>query len=169
MDRAGTGRRGEAAAARFYEKQGAALVTRQLSHPGMGEIDLILREPDGTLVFCEVKTRAKDSLDTPGCGGQRRQAAPYHRIRRMVLSKAPDQSDEPVRFDVAEVVPLDSGRWMGTYYKGRFSHVKQRPPVGKCTGRGLLCHSRRACFARSTAKKERQQCSFLVPETKTAK
>ena len=27
MDRAGTGRRGEAAAARFYEKQGAALIT----------------------------------------------------------------------------------------------------------------------------------------------
>ena len=64
MDRAGTGRRGEAAAARFYEKQGAALITHNY-HTRMGEIDLILREPDGTLVFCEVKTRAKDSLDTP--------------------------------------------------------------------------------------------------------
>ena len=64
MDRAETGRRGEAAAARFYEKQGAALITHNY-HTRMGEIDLILREPDGTLVFCEVKTRAKDSLDTP--------------------------------------------------------------------------------------------------------
>ena len=64
MDRAGTGRRGEAAAARFYEKQGAALITHNY-HTRMGEIDLILREPDGTLVFCEVKTRAKDSLDPP--------------------------------------------------------------------------------------------------------
>ena len=64
MERAETGRRGEAAAARFYEKQGAALITHNY-HTRMGEIDLILREPDGTLVFCEVKTRAKDSLDTP--------------------------------------------------------------------------------------------------------
>ena len=90
MDRAETGRRGEAAAARFYEKQGAALITHNY-HTRMGEIDLILREPDGTLVFCEVKTRAKDSL-----------------------------SDEPVRFDVAEVVPLDSGRWMVHIIKGAF-------------------------------------------------
>ena len=34
MDRAGTGRRGEAAAARFYEKQGAALIT--IITPGWG-------------------------------------------------------------------------------------------------------------------------------------
>ena len=30
------------------------------------------------------------------------------------------QSDEPVRFDVAEVVPLDSGRWMVHIIKGAF-------------------------------------------------
>ena len=99
MDRAGTGRRGEAAAARFYEKQGAALITHNY-HTRMGEIDLILREPDGTLVFCEVKTRAKDS------------AAWY--------LQSTHQSDEPVRFDVAEVVPLDSGRWMVHIIKGAF-------------------------------------------------
>ena len=103
MERAETGRRGEAAAARFYEKQGAALITHNY-HTRMGEIDLILREPDGTLVFCEVKTRAKDSLDTP--------AASY--------LQSTHQSDEPVRFDVAEVVPLDSGRWMVHIIKGAF-------------------------------------------------
>ena len=64
MGRAETGQRGEAAAARFYQKQGAELLGHNY-HTRMGEIDLILREPDGTLVFCEVKTRAKDSLDTP--------------------------------------------------------------------------------------------------------
>ena len=99
MDRAETGRRGEAAAARFYEKQGAALITHNY-HTRMGEIDLILREPDGTLVFCEVKTRAKDSLDTPAA--------------------AVNAAKQPVRFDVAEVVPLDSGRWMVHIIKGAF-------------------------------------------------
>ena len=58
MDRAGTGRRGEAAAARFYEKQGAALITHNY-HTRMGEIDLILREPDGTLVFCGAFRRGR--------------------------------------------------------------------------------------------------------------
>ena len=62
MDRAEVGRRGEAVAARFYQKQGCLLVAHNYSQL-VGEIDLILREPDGTLVFCEVKTRAKDSLD----------------------------------------------------------------------------------------------------------
>ena len=31
------------------------------------------------------------------------------------------QSEEPVRFDVAEVVPLDSGRWMVHIIKGAFT------------------------------------------------
>ena len=83
MDRAETGRRGEAAAARFYEKQGAALITHNY-HTRMGEIDLILREPDGTLVFCEVKTRAKDSLDTPAAAVNAVSSHPPHGI-----SKAP--------------------------------------------------------------------------------
>ena len=87
MDRAGTGRRGEAAAARFYEKQGAALITHNY-HTRMGEIDLILREPDGTLVFCEVKTRAKDSLDTPAAAVN---AAKQRRIIRMVSPKHPSE------------------------------------------------------------------------------
>lgn len=118
MDRAGIGRRGEAAAARFYEKQGAALITHNY-HTRMGEIDLILREPDGTLVFCEVKTRAKDSLDIPAA------AVNAAKQRRIIASAAcylqsTHQSDEPVRFDVAEVVPLDSGRWMVHIIKGAF-------------------------------------------------
>ena len=64
MDRAEVGRRGEAVAARFYQKQGCLLVAHNYSLL-VGEIDLILREPDGTLVFCEVKTRQPDSLTTP--------------------------------------------------------------------------------------------------------
>ena len=124
MDRAGTGRRGEAAAARFYEKQGAALITHNY-HTRMGEIDLILREPDGTLVFCEVKTRAKDSLDTPAA------AVNAAKQRRIIASAAwylqsTHQSDEPVRFDVAEVVPLDSGRWMVHIIKGALGKGRKR-------------------------------------------
>ena len=48
MDRAETGRTGEAVAARYYQKQGCELVAHNY-RTRMGEIDLILREPDGTL------------------------------------------------------------------------------------------------------------------------
>ena len=45
--------------------------------------------------------------------------------RRIIASAAwylqsTHQSDEPVRFDVAEVIPLDSGRWMVHIIKGAF-------------------------------------------------
>ena len=119
MNRAEIGRRGEAVAARYYQKQGCTLLVHNY-RVKMGEIDLILREPDGTLVFCEVKTRAKDSLDTPAA------AVNAAKQRRIIASAAwylqsTHQSDEPVRFDVAEVVPLDSGRWMVHIIKGAFT------------------------------------------------
>ena len=118
MDRAGTGRRGEAAAARFYEKQGAALITHNY-HTRMGEIDLILREPDGTLVFCEVKTRQPDSLTTPAEAVTPAKQRRILRTAQLYLQHT-DQSDQPMRFDVAEVTPLDSGRWMVHIIKGAF-------------------------------------------------
>lgn len=46
-------------ALRFLEQAGLRLVTRNYRTPGRGggEIDLVLREPDGTLVFVEVRSR----------------------------------------------------------------------------------------------------------------
>ena len=119
MDRAETGRTGEAVAARYYQKQGCELVTHNY-RTRMGEIDLILREPDGTLVFCEVKTRAPGSLDVPAAAVD---AAKQRRILRtaMLYLQKTDQSDVPMRFDVAEVTPLDSGRWMVHIIKGAFT------------------------------------------------
>ena len=119
MDRAEVGRRGEAVAARFYQKQGCLLVAHHYSLL-VGEIDLILREPDGTLVFCEVKTRQPDSLTTPA------EAVTPAKQRRILLTaqlylQHTNQSDQPMRFDVAEVTPLDSGRWMVHIIKGAFT------------------------------------------------
>lgn len=118
MDRAETGRTGEAVAARYYQKQGCELVAHNY-RTRMGEIDLILREPDGTLVLCEVKTRSPDPLAAPAA------AVTLAKQRRLIHTaeyylQQTGQSDEPVRFDVAEVTPLDSGRWMVHIIKGAF-------------------------------------------------
>ena len=75
MNRAETGRRGEAAAARWYQKQGAQLLAHNY-HTRMGELDLVLREPDGTIVICEVKTRSQGMLQRARCRRRPGQAAP---------------------------------------------------------------------------------------------
>ena len=59
MNRAETGRRGEAAAARWYQKQGAQLLAHNY-HTRMGELDLVLREPDGTIV---PKIKVSENVD----------------------------------------------------------------------------------------------------------
>ena len=64
MNRAETGHRGEVAAARWYQKQGCRLLAHNF-HTRMGELDVVVQEPDGTIVICEVKTRAEGSLASP--------------------------------------------------------------------------------------------------------
>ena len=119
MDRAETGRTGEAVAARYYQKQGCELVAHNY-RTRMGEIDLILREPDGTLVLCEVKTRSPDPLAAPAAAVTPAKQRRLIRTAEYYLQHT-GQSDEPVRFDVAEVIPLDSGRWMVHIIKGAFT------------------------------------------------
>ena len=118
MNRAETGRRGEAAAARWYQKQGAQLLAHNY-HTRMGELDLVLREPDGTIVICEVKTRAEGSLTTPSEAVNRAKQRRLIRAAEAYLQRT-GLSDAPVRFDVAEVKPLDSGRWMVHIIRGAF-------------------------------------------------
>ena len=64
MNRAETGRKGEAAAAKFYLKQGCKLLAHNF-RTRMGELDVVVQEPDGTIVICEVKTRAENALASP--------------------------------------------------------------------------------------------------------
>ena len=51
----------EDTALRHLQQAGLRLVTRNYRTPGRGggEIDLVMREPDGTLVFVEVRARSR--------------------------------------------------------------------------------------------------------------
>ena len=118
MNRAETGRRGEAAAARWYLKQGCRLLTHNF-RTRMGELDVVVQEPDGTIVICEVKTRSTDAVSRPA------EAVNAAKQKRLILAaqyylQQNGLSDAPVRFDVAEVFPLDSGRWMVHIIRGAF-------------------------------------------------
>jgi putative endonuclease len=93
------------------ERHGLALVARnyRTPHRGGGEIDLIMRERDGTLVFVEVRQRAGRAFGgAAGSIGWQKQrrivyAARYYLLR---LRQPP-----PCRFDV---VSMENGalQWM---------------------------------------------------------
>ena len=78
-----------------------------------------IQEPDGTIVICEVKTRAEGSLTTPAEAVNRAKQRRLIRAAEVYLQRT-GLSDAPVRFDVAEVNPLDSGRWMVHIIRGAF-------------------------------------------------
>ncbi|WIM66883.1 YraN family protein [Corynebacterium breve] len=88
-------RRGENAAADFYLARGAEVLARNVYYP-VGELDLIVREPDGTIVFVEVKTRS-------GLGFGNAESVTYSKLQRMRRAAARwllDHPYSPVRFDV---------------------------------------------------------------------
>ncbi|MFM6986914.1 MAG: YraN family protein [Hydrogenophaga sp.] len=90
----------EALALAHLLRAGLRLVQRNFRTPGRGggEIDLIMREPDGTLVFIEVRQRA--SASRGGAGGSvtpLKQRRIVFAARHFLLRLG---SEPPCRFDV---------------------------------------------------------------------
>jgi putative endonuclease len=89
----------------YLQQQGLTLVCRNYRTPGRGggEIDLIVRDRDGTLVFVEVRRRKSSSHGGAAASvGRTKQtrvvlAAKHYLLRVRTLP--------PCRFDVIEVTP----------------------------------------------------------------
>lgn len=101
------GNAAEEAALAHLQAAGLRLVERNYRTPGRGggEIDLIVREPGGTLVFVEVRSRASSAFGGAGAsiGSAKRQRivfAARHYLMRL-------GSPPPCRFDV---VLVEGGR-----------------------------------------------------------
>ena len=98
-----TGAAAEKQAERFLQKQGVRILARNYKTPGRGggEIDLIVRAPDGTLVFVEVRQRASS---THGGAAASVSAVKQRRIifaaRHYLLRVSPLP---PCRFDVVTI------------------------------------------------------------------
>ena len=94
------GDRGEAAVADCLERRGCAIVARQY-RCRWGEIDIVARDPAGTLCFVEVKTRTSSGF------AQAREAVTPAKQRKLraaaSLYLAERRLDCRCRFDVAEV------------------------------------------------------------------
>ena len=95
----------ESLALAHLKRAGLALLERNYRTPGRGggEIDLIMREPDGTTVFVEVRKRASTSHGGAAASvsfTKQRRIVFAARVYLMRLSTPP-----PCRFDVVVVEP----------------------------------------------------------------
>jgi putative endonuclease len=116
----------EAVALAHLQKHGLRLVRRNFRTPGRGggEVDLIMREPDGTLVFVEVRQRSGSRQG--GAGGsitatkQKRIVLAARHFLHMIGSEPPCRFDvvliqgAVVAADLAErpVQPVPSIEWL---------------------------------------------------------
>ena len=112
------GAAGEQRALLHLQAAGLRLVARNFKSPGRGggEVDLIMREPDGTLVFVEVRQRV--SAARGGAGGS---ITPLKQ-RRIVLAARHFLlrlgSEPPCRFDVVliegalDAAPAPAVQWL---------------------------------------------------------
>ena len=95
------GRRGEDHALFFLQERGYTLVRRNYRH-GRGEIDLIMDDPAGTLVFVEVKSNRTGSSGRPL---ERIDGRKIRRLQRMAQRYCWEfrQENRDIRFDVIGV------------------------------------------------------------------
>ena len=112
------GKKGEDMVSSFLINKGRTILKRNYLCR-FGEIDIIAQKED-TLLFVEVKTRKENSLVSP------KEAVDSHKIARMIkasqdyLSKTVEEAELQPRFDVAEVILKNDGKYHLNYIKNAF-------------------------------------------------
>jgi putative endonuclease len=99
----GLGRWGEDLAAQHLEAAGLQVLARNWRCRD-GELDAVAREPDGTLVFVEVKTRSATGFGEPAEAVSRSKARRLRLLACRWLSEHRPPGGGDLRFDVVAVV-----------------------------------------------------------------
>ncbi len=115
--RAALGRRAEALACAHLEREGFAIVGRNV-RVGRLELDVIARR-GSLVVFCEVRSRRSDRLMTPAQSIDRRKVARVRQAAARWLREASLVGAAQVRFDAASVV-FDRPEGRLNYLPGAF-------------------------------------------------
>ena len=117
-DRVQLGRWGEKRAERLLTRKGLKTLTRNVFCK-MGELDLVMVDSDGTLVFVEVKTRAGEGFAPAEAAITPAKKRRMTRAARYFLT-CHNLQDRPCRFDVVTIVLGPSGRPQTRYYPSAF-------------------------------------------------
>ncbi|MBE3598041.1 MAG: YraN family protein [Limnochordaceae bacterium] len=103
------GQAGERAAAEWLERQGCVILDRNVAFK-VGELDLVAEDPEGVVLFVEVRARApwagRPGIEVAAASIGRDKQARWRRAARAYVSRHPRLMDRPLRFDVV-VVGLD--------------------------------------------------------------
>ena len=117
-DRELLGRWGEKRSEKFLKRKGLKTLTRNFSCK-TGEIDLIMVDSDGTLVFVEVKTRANEDFSPSESAVTQAKKIRMLRTARYFLA-ANEIEDRPCRFDVVTIVLGEKGPEQIRHYENAF-------------------------------------------------
>jgi putative endonuclease len=112
------GQWGEKRCERFLKRKGLRILTRNFSCK-TGELDLVMADTDGSIVFVEVRTRVDEKFSSVESSITSAKKARLFRTARFFLA-AHDIDDRPFRFDVVTIVLGQKGRPQIRYYKSAF-------------------------------------------------
>lgn len=112
------GQWGQKQCEKFYKVKGFKILARNFSCK-TGELDIVVGQSDGTVVFVEVKTRKSEKY------AQAESAITYPKKLRMVKAarlfiKDYKLENNPLRFDVVIVIPDEKGKAQIRHYENAF-------------------------------------------------
>ena len=108
---------GERVAVEHLVSLGMTLIARNW-RCAAGEIDAVLRD-GSTLVFCEVKTRRRETHGQPYEAVGYRKMVRLRRLATIYLAQSAEHAAE-VRFDVVSVIPQSAGAAAVEHIKAAF-------------------------------------------------
>ncbi len=117
-DRQRLGRWGQRQAERTLTRRGCRTIARNWS-AACGELDLVVCETDGTLVFVEVKTRRSEDFAPAAAAVNAKKQRKIARTAKRFLTQY-NVSDRPLRFDVVTVILPPDGAPCITHYPAAF-------------------------------------------------
>lgn len=117
-DRARLGRWSERRCERFLRSKGLKLLVRNYSCK-VGELDLVMVDTDGGIVFVEVRSRAEGGLVAPEATITPAKRTHVSRAARHFLAAHKIQ-DRPLRFDVVTLILGRSGPPQIQHYPNAF-------------------------------------------------
>lgn len=112
------GRWGQNRAEKYLRCRGLKTIARNYAYPG-GELDLIMAEKDGTLVFAEVKTRRNEDFYPAFAAVNEQKRRNIARTAKRFLRQF-QVSGRPLRFDIITVVLGDKGKPKIQHYPNAF-------------------------------------------------
>ncbi|MBN2182886.1 MAG: YraN family protein [Sedimentisphaerales bacterium] len=117
-DRKLLGKWGEQRSEKFLKRKGLKTLTRNFSCK-TGEIDLVMVDTDGGIVFVEVRTRADEKFAEVEDSITSAKKTRLKRAARYFLASN-DIEDRPCRFDIVTIVLGQSGRPQIRHYENAF-------------------------------------------------